>query len=707
MSELLQGLSYLSNGAFWAAFGIAVFMAVFVGLLPGVSATLVMALSISFIVLRVDDPLIGIVMLATLTGVDNTLDSIPAVLLGQPGASTQVTFLEGNQLAQRGLAAHTLGAIYAVSAMGGLVGAAVLAIVIPVIKPFILAFSFPEIAAMALFGVAMVAALSSGAMVKGLAAAAFGLLLGTIGIDPISGSHRYTFGSLHLWEGLPLIATTIGLFALPEMVDLTITRRPVAARGAVVNQSEVFRGARYGLSKWPIAIRHGMFGVFLGAVPGIGGAVVDWLSYAMGIFFSKDKRGFGSGSLDGVLFAEAAQNSKEAGQAIPTLAFGVPGGRAWAFVIVAMLAYGITPGPPMLGRFADITIMMVFSLALGNLAVTLIGMLLTGQLAKLTLIPYPLIGAIIIPISFLSAFLSMTNLLAVYIIVAAAILGLLMKQYKWPRPPLLLGFILGRIIEFNFQSAVSIYGMNGLLARPLTIILLALAVGIAVTFSRMGNIGAAGAGAEDGAAPAAAGGDRPAPAGGSGDGAAPSSAGGDRPAPAGGSGDAPAPTAPAPAFSFALTPSALFTLALIGMAAWALWEAAWSFPTRGRVFPMSLSVAVIALAGIQLVFDLRRGKTGAIMDIGMRSAGMAGARRAAWLIFGMLAVFVALIFLIGIKYATMLFPLGPTLFFLQGRTRWIGAAVAVAFVVAFNLIVMDYVMAVIWPEPLIEFFSPR
>ena len=685
MSELLQGLSYLGNGAFWAAFGIAVFMAVFVGLLPGVSATLVMALSISFIVLRVDDPLIGIVMLATLTGVDNTLDSIPAVLLGQPGASTQVTFLEGNQLARRGLAAHTLGAIYAVSAMGGLVGAAVLVIVIPVIKPFILAFSFPEIAAMALFGVAMVAALSSGAMVKGLAAAAFGLLLGTIGIDPISGSHRYTFGSLHLWEGLPLIATTIGLFALPEMVDLTITRQPVAARGAVVNQSEVFRGARYGLSKWPIAIRHGMFGVFLGAVPGIGGAVVDWLSYAMGIFFSKDKRGFGAGSLDGVLFAEAAQNSKEAGQAIPTLAFGVPGGRAWAFVIVAMLAYGVTPGPPMLERFADITIMMVFSLALGNLAVTVIGIFLTGQLAKLTLIPYPLIGAIIIPVSFLSAFLSMTNLLAVYIIVAAAILGLLMKQYKWPRPPLLLGFILGRIIEFNFQSAVSIYGMNGLLTRPLTIVLLILAVGIAVTFSRMGKIGAAGGDAEEGAAPSALGGDRPAPAGGSGD----------------------EPAARGRAFSFALTRPALFTLAMIGMAAWALWEASWSFTSRGKVFPMALSIAVISLAGIQFVFDLGRGKTGAIMDIGMRSAGMAGASRAAWLIFGMLAVFVALIFLIGIKYATMLFPLGPTLFFLQGRTRWIGAAIAVSFVVAFNLIVMDYVMAVIWPEPLIAFFSSR
>lgn len=683
MSELLEGLSYLGNGGYWAAFAVAVFGAVFVGLLPGVSATLVMALSISFIVLNIEDPLIGIVMLATLTGVDNTLDSIPAVLLGQPGGATQVTFLEGNQLARRGLAAHTLGAVYAVSAMGGLVGALALAIVIPVIKPFILAFGFPEIAAMALFGVAMVAALSSGAMLKGLAAAAFGLLLGTIGIDPISAAHRYTFGSLHLWEGLPLIATTIGLFALPEMIDLTMTRRPVATHGAVINQREVFRGVRYGLTKWNIAIRNGLFGVFLGAVPGIGGAVVDWLSYAMGIFFSKDKSEFGKGSLDGVLFAESAQNSKEAGQAIPTLAFGVPGGRAWAFVIVAMLAYGITPGPPMLDRFADITIMMVFSLALGNLAVTVIGMFLTGQLAKLTLIPYPLIGAIIIPIAFLSAYLSSTDLIAIYIIISAAVMGLFMKQFKWPRPPLLLGFILGRIIEFNFQSAISIHGMGGLLARPLTIVLLILAVGIAVTFSKMGNIGVVGnlTEAED------------------------------RPLVSGGSGDDPAATAGAPAAvetrqrTWALTPAAVFTLAVIGMAAWALQEAWFGFPTRGKVFPVSLSLAVIILSSVQLVHDLRQGKTGAIMDIGMRSAGMEGVVRTGFLIVGWVTLFVVLIFVIGLKWATMIFPIGPTLLFLNGRMRWIGLAIAVPFVVLFNLIVMDYVMAVIWAEPLIPFFS--
>ena len=679
MGELFEGLSNLGNPTYWIAFSAAVVTAVLVGLIPGVSATLVMALSISFVVLNVEDPLIGIVMLATLTGVDNTLDSIPAILLGQPGASTQVTFLEGNQLARQGLAAHTLGAVYAVSAIGGLVGAVALAIVIPVIKPFILKFGFPEIAMMALFGVAMVAGLSTGAVIKGFASAAMGLLIGTIGIDPISGAARYTFDNLQLWSGLPLIATTIGLFALPEMVDLTMTRSAVAHKGAVVNQAEVFRGVRYGLSKWRLSIRHGLFGVFLGAVPGIGGAVVDWLSYAFGVFLAKDKTGFGKGKLDGVLFAESAQNSKEGGQAIPTLAFGIPGGRAWAFVIVAMLAYGISPGPPMLGRHADITIMMVFSLALGNLAVTVIGMFMTGQLAKLTLIPYPFIAAIIIPVSFMSAFLSTFDMIAIPIILSGAIMGLMMKQFKWPRPPMLLGFILGPIIESNFQSAVSIHGIVGLMTRPLTIALFVLALGTAITFSKMAGAGSISMGGDTDEVPVVAGESQDAPSRFS--------------------------LAKLSNLKFSITPASLFSLLIIGGAG-AFFIGGLDFPTRGKVFPLTLSGLVIGLTTIQFVMDSLKMKTGDIMDIGMRSSGMEGARRTGLLVFGILSVFVFLIYMIGLKYATMLFPLAATYFLLEGKARKLGMPIAVVFVLAFNFILMDWVMAVIWPEPLIEFFSP-
>ena len=415
LADFVEGLSYLRTAGYWTGFLVAVFITVPIALTPGISATLVMAIMIPFIVISVSDPVVGLVMLATLTGIDNTLDSIPSILLGMPGGATQVTFLEGNQLAQRGYAAHTLGAVYAVSAIGGVVGAFALAIIIPVIAPFVLAFGFAEIAAMAMFGVAMVAALSGGAMIKGIAAAVFGMLLSTVG--PLGLDFRYSFEQEWLlWTGLPLIATTIGVFALPEIIDLTMTRKPLAPKDARISYNEIFSGARYGFSRWPMAIRQSLFGVFLGAVPGIGSGVVDWMSYAFGIFWTKDKTQFGKGSLDGVLFAESAQNSKEGGQAVPTLALGIPGGRAWAFVIVAMLAYGIAPGPRMLEDHADITIMIIVSLGLGNLFVTLLGFGFTRQMARLTLIPYPVLGFLIIPISLLAAFQDTRDVSAIAIV---------------------------------------------------------------------------------------------------------------------------------------------------------------------------------------------------------------------------------------------------------------------------------------------------
>ena len=483
MDALESAVGYLAGWDYWAAVTIAVALAAFASVVPGVSSILIMAISIPIIVFNIDDPIIGLTLLATIGGVNNTLDSIPAILMGIPGGPTQVTFLEGNQLAQRGLAAHTLGGVYAVSAMGGVVGAIALAIVIPVIKPFILSFSFPEIAAMAMFGVAMVSALSRGAILKGFGAGLLGLLISTIGIDPGAGEQRFVFGRLELWLGLPLIATTVGLFALPEMIDLTMTRKPLSPPDAKISRAEVFRGARQGLRGWRVVIRQSLFGVFLGAVPGVGANVIDWLSYAFGMFFHKGSRAeFGHGSFDGVMFAESAQNSKEGGQAIPTLALGVPGGLSWAMVLGAMLLYGLAPGPSMLSTHADLTLVLVFTLAIANLMITMLGLAFTGQLAKLTLIPYPLLSAMIIPISLLAAFADMNHWLAFPIVFGMAGIGILMKRYQWPRPPMLLGFILGPIIEKNLQTAINIFGIGGVLTRPITIVLLILSIATAYFF---------------------------------------------------------------------------------------------------------------------------------------------------------------------------------------------------------------------------------
>ena len=630
-------------------------MAVFVGLVPVVSSTLVIALSLPFIVLNIEDPLIGIVMLATLTTVSSVMAPVSAVLFGLPGTASQVTFLEGNQLARRGLAAHTLGAMYAVSVIGGLTG--VLALALALSASALLGFTTPIevmlyglLIAGALY-VVVVALLNSGAMLKGMAAAAMGLLIGTNGLDPIEGIRNYAFGGSDQ-SGFFLTAMVIGVFALAEVIDLTMTRQPLAPHGALANRSEVFRGVRYGLGKWRIAIRHGLFGVFLGAVPGIGSGVVGWLSYATGIFLTKDKSKFGTGSLDGLLFVESAKNASRAGGAFPTILFGVPGGRTWAFVIVALLSYGIAPGPQMLERNGGIVTVMVFSFALGVPAVAAIGVFIAGRLAKLTLIPYPVIGAVAIPLVFLGASSSTLGVSGGYVVFAAAALGLLMKRYQWPRPPLVAGLLLSNSIE-RFYPAFTTHEAGGMFVWPLLLALPVAGVVVALV-SKRGRIGVAGAPLEE--------------------------AHGN----AGSNGTAGRSAAAGDVRRVAVTPLSLFTMAIVAGAVWGFYEAV-SSPLPGRAFPLLASLAVVVLGSVQLVFDLRRGKSGAIMDIGMRSAGMAGARRTALLMSGVIAVFMALILVIGPRYATIVFPIGPALLFLEGRMRWIGAAVGVALLAAFNL----------------------
>ena len=672
LADFVEGLSYLGTAGYWTGFLVAVFITVPIALIPGISATLVMAIMIPFIVISVSDPVVGLVMLATLTGIDNTLDSIPSILLGMPGGATQVTFLEGNQLAQRGYAAHTLGAVYAVSAIGGVVGAFALAVIIPVIAPFVLAFGFAEIAAMAMFGVAMVAALSGGAMIKGIAAGIFGMMLSTVG--PIGLDFRYSFEQEWLlWTGLPLIATTIGVFALPEIIDLTMTRKPLAPKDARISYGEIFSGARYGFSRWHVAIRQSLFGVFLGAVPGIGSGVVDWMSYAFGIFWTKDKSQFGKGSLDGVLFAESAQNSKEGGQAVPTLALGIPGGRAWAFVIVAMLAYGIAPGPRMLEDHADITIMIIVSLGLGNLFVTLLGFGFTRQMARLTLIPYPVLGFLIIPISLLAAFQDTRDVSAIAIVLGGAVLGMLMKRYRWPRPPLLIGFILGPIIETNITDSVARYDWVGTFTRPLFIVLVVLAIVMGALFTKfmsggMSTSAEGDEGARVGIAP---------PAG-------------------------EAPDAPVRRWRWHWREEHIFTVAAIAVLAYAIWEAT-TFSFFGKWFPMSLAITGLGLCVIQFVREGLGVETGEIMDIGIRSRGMEGARSAGLIFLIMLLSMLLLTGLMeeGLKWgAVVIATLGPMLM-MQNKTGVIGGIVAGVTILILNLLFFDFALAVIWPTPFI------
>ena len=648
----LSALSYLGSSAYWAAFLSGVGLAAIAALLPGISSGLLMALAVPFVVFTIEDPLIGLVMLATITGVEEMLDVLPVIALGLPGGGNQVTFLEGNQLVQRGMAARVLGFVYAVSALGGFVGAIVLAIAIPVIKPFILKFSFAEIAAVGIFGVAMVAALSRGAMIKGFISGLIGLLLGTIGVHAITGVERFTLGTLALWEGLPLIATTLGIFALPEILDLTMTRKPVAPSGAVISNREVFLGAWEGLKKWKLVVRQSLFGVFLGAIPGIGSQVVSWLAYTFGISLSKDKSQFGKGSFDGILFAESCQSAKEGGQAIPTLALGVPGGRSWAFLVVAMLAYGISPGPQMLGRHADVTIMIVISLILGNAMLAMIGLLWSGQLAKLSRIPYSMIGSVIIPLTFLSAFQETRDWSGIFILLAFTPLGLAMKHFAWPRPPLLLGFILGPIIENNLQSAFSVYGVVGTFTRPIAIVTMLLSLVTAFVLTRMGQDGDE------------------------------------------------SPSGVWEQRKWGWRWENLFPIFLAIVASLFVREAH-GLSATARFMPLLLASAIIVLCLVQLVIQSMGFESGQVMDIGMRSASVEGSARTGVILGGLIVFLIFSSLLIGLKYSAILFAVLSAWILVSAKRRWIPALVAGSIIGGLTFGVFDYVMAILWPEPLL------
>ncbi|MCY4447501.1 MAG: tripartite tricarboxylate transporter permease [Chloroflexi bacterium] len=662
MDSILTALGYLLDPVYWFVLLSVVLLAALASAIPGMNAFLVMALAFPFILFEVDEPAIGLVALATISGVSNTLDSVPAILIGQPSAATQVTFLEGHQLARRGYAAHTLGAVYAVSALGGIVGAALLTIAIPVARPFVLRFGFPEIAATGMVGIAMVIVLSRGAMVRGLISALVGMLLGMIG----------TMGRLTVdpFVSMPLVPFIIGLFALPELVDLMMSRRPVAAEGANFGRREVLRGVAYGISRWKMTVRQSAFGVFLGAIPGVGSAVVDWLAYAFGIILTKDRSEFGKGSLDGVLFAESAQNAKEAGAALPTLALGVPGAPTWALVVVAMIPYGVAPGPEMLGSQAHITILLVITLALANLIISGIGVGVTGFLARLTTVPYPIIGAVVIPIALLSTFVDTTSWRGIQIALGIGAMGLVMKRFNWPRPPMILGFILVDVIERNHFNAVSIHGYPGALSRPITIAILIIAVTVAAVLlrsvrrmERETDIAIEETDAE--------------------------------------------PVIPARGWKERfINPDVL--IPLVVMAGMALMlsdqlqnpvQDRWRFTT----YPFWLPVIALGLLCFELLRGLRgRSRPTTIMDIGLVSGGVEGAREAAYRMLGLFALFLLIGTTVGLRWGALAFALAGPIVLLRGHGRFLMSLIAAAVVGAFIKIFLDNILFVIYPEPFIR-----
>ncbi len=451
-------------------------MGLALGILPGIGGVAGTALLLPFTYGM--DPATAMGLLLGLGATTTTADPISAIVLGAPGhAASAATTLDGYPMTKRGEGGRALGASYMSAMMGGLFGAVLMGITLPIIRPLILFIGSPELLALAVFGISMVAVLSGNTPLRGLTCACFGMMLAMIGTDPQTGTLRWTLDSIYLWEGLPLVPMTLGIFALPELCDLLVGRTAVVQSKQLVSTREgLLLGAKDCFAHWFLVLRCASIGSVMGAIPGIGASVIDWISYGHALRTEKGAlQTFGTGDVRGVIAAESATNSREGGALVPTVVFGVPSSSGMAILLGAFLMHGLVPGPDMLTKNLDITYAMVWSIAIANLLGSGLCFAFSGQFAKLATLRYTLILPVVLCLVYIGAFEGKRQWGDLYSLLFFGMLGWALKHFKWPRPPLVLGFILGAVIERYMFISIQRYGGSWML-RPFVIVMFAAAL---------------------------------------------------------------------------------------------------------------------------------------------------------------------------------------------------------------------------------------
>jgi TctA family transporter len=474
-------------GAAWEAFTIifdpmrlailafAALLGVILGILPGIGGLAGTALLLPFTYTM--DPYTAFAFLLGLGATTSTGDPIPAILFGVPGgAGSAATVLDGLPMAKRGEAGRALSAAYMSSLMGGLFGAALMAVAVPVLRPIMLHVGTPEMAALAILGLSTVAALSGNAPLRGLAAACIGIMIAMIGTDPRTGTFRWTFDSIYLWDGMPLVPITLGIFALPELCDLAIGRTAISDSARFSIKSGMLQGAKDSFRHWWLVLRCSWIGAAMGAIPGIGGAVIDWMAYGHASKTEKDARKtFGRGDVRGVIASESANNAKEGGSLLTTVAFGIPGSAGMAIILGAFIAQGLVPGPDMLGKNLSITYSMVWSIAIANIFGAGLCYAFSGYFARLATLRYTLILPSVLSIIYIGAYGGSREWGDLIALLCFGILGWVMKRLKWPRPPLILGVVLGAAIERYMFISIELDGIAWLL-HPVVLVFFGIAL---------------------------------------------------------------------------------------------------------------------------------------------------------------------------------------------------------------------------------------
>ena len=444
------------------------------GAMPGISPSMAVALLLPFTFGM--SATMGIVMLCAIYLAANYGGSITAVMINTPGTpSAVVTAFDGYPLTRKGQAGTGLGVSLIASVAGGFIGIFILILFSGPLAKLALKFWPAEYFALAILGLSTIASLGGGRWLESFVAVLLGLLLNTVGLDPLSGVSRFTFDFIRLYDGFSFIPVLIGLFALSE-VFCGIESGEVNTPPLVPDKDKSpWPGVRDYLKLKYAMLRAGVIGTVIGIFPGAGGTIASFIAYDIEKRVSDDPGSFGKGTPFGVAAAEASNSASVGGALVPLLTLGIPGSSSAAVLLGALMIHELQPGPELFTKHPEIVYTLFSSLFVANIFILILGLLGARLWIRTALIPKRALYPMILAFSFIGSFAVRSSVFDVGVCLAFGVIGWILTRYDVPVSPVVLGMILGTMIEQNLRTTIMMGGVGLFFSRPLSLALLLLA----------------------------------------------------------------------------------------------------------------------------------------------------------------------------------------------------------------------------------------
>jgi putative tricarboxylic transport membrane protein len=436
------------------AIAIGVLVGISVGALPGLTATMAVAIMTPITFSLSPDIGINLLLGVFVGGIFG--GSIPAILLRTPGTPSAIaTLLDGYPMTQKGQAGQALYMALFASVCGGIISALVLMTVAPQLAKVALKFGPAEYFGLTIFGISIISSVAGKRMVKGLITGVLGILLSIVGMDWVTGVPRFTFGSTDMLGGFSLIPVLIGVFAASEVFHQVHQSFVKGAKKARPQINKTYIRLREMKQYFVTIIRSGFIGTFIGIVPGTGGPIAAFLAYSEGKRFSKHPEEFGKGAPEGVAAAESANNATTGGTLVPMLTLGIPGDAVTAVLVGAFMIQGLQPGPLLFVQHGRTVFALFAGLFVANIILYIVGVLGLRYFAKAANVPSRIQAPIILLLCFVGSYTVANSMVDVGVMLAMGVVGYFMRKYQFPGAPMVIGLILGPIVEKSLRQALT------------------------------------------------------------------------------------------------------------------------------------------------------------------------------------------------------------------------------------------------------------